>query len=245
VMEIARARMPNSYDFTAGREEPLIPRESVFEVSARGLSDGSILTPADPSEIADVAAAIVAGGHDAVAVMLLNSYRDPGLEAEVAQLFAEALPDLPVTPSAAIWPEMREYERALVTCMNSYVHPLMDAYFERLQRRLSGLVVAAPFYITANNRGSVSPATARARPADTVLSGPASVVVAASSAAPALPPLGLVRLRRPSPHISLPPPPPLRSTPAPAHPPSRASPYLRHWPRHSPLPASTTTLRTA
>ena len=109
VMEIARARMPNSYDFTAGREAPLIPRESVFEVSARGLSDGSVLTPADPGEIAAVADAIRAGGHEAVAVMLLNSYRDGTLERQVAGLLAKALPGLPVTASCDIWPEMREY----------------------------------------------------------------------------------------------------------------------------------------
>ena len=69
VMESARARMPNSYDFTAGREVPLIGRESVFEVSARGMSDGTVLTPADPAEVVEVAAAIEAAGHDAVAVM--------------------------------------------------------------------------------------------------------------------------------------------------------------------------------
>ena len=56
VMEIARARMPNSYDFTSGREAPLIPRESVFEVSARGLSNGTVMAPSNASEIAAVAA---------------------------------------------------------------------------------------------------------------------------------------------------------------------------------------------
>ncbi|MEM1428090.1 MAG: hydantoinase/oxoprolinase family protein [Pseudomonadota bacterium] len=189
VMEIARARMPNSYDFTAGREEPLIPRESVFEVGARGLSDGSVMHAADPEEIAATGRAIAAGGHDAVAVMLLNSYRDPMLEAEVAAALAEALPGLPVTASAAIWPEMREYERALVTCMNSYVHPLMESYFDRLKDRFAGLGVTAPVYITANNAGSVSLVTAQDRPIDTVLSGPASGVLAATRTAPDQPSL--------------------------------------------------------
>lgn len=187
VMEIARARMPNSYDFTAGREAPLIPRESVFEIGARGLSDGSVMTPANPDEIAAVAAKIAREGHEAVAVMLLNSYRDPMLEAEVASHLADALPGIPVTPSASIWPEMREYERALVTCMNSYVHPLMESYFERLQKRFAGQGINAPIYITANNGGTVSLETARARPVDTVLSGPASGVLAATRTAPDAP----------------------------------------------------------
>lgn len=189
VMEIARARMPNSYDFTVGREAPLIPREAVFEIAARGLSDGSVMTAAEPDEIAEVARSIADAEYDAVAVMLLNSYRDPALEAEVAGQLARALPGVPVTPSAAIWPEMREYERALVTCMNSYVHPLMETYFKRLQTRFAGLGIAAPIYITANNGGTVSLDTARARPVDTVLSGPASGVLAATRTAPDTPSL--------------------------------------------------------
>ena len=183
VMEIARARMPNSYDFTVGREAPLIPRESVFEVSARGLSDGSVMTPSSPSEVAAVAAEIRQGQHEAVAVMLLNSYRNNALEAEVAALLSAALPGLPVTASASIWPEMREYERALVTCMNSYVHPLMSSYFKRLRTRLAELGISAPVYITANNGGTVSLETALARPVDTILSGPASGVLAATRVA--------------------------------------------------------------
>ena len=189
VMEIARARMPNSYDFTLGSDETLIKREAVKEIGARGRSDGSVLSAADPEEIAAIAREIAEADYHAVAVMLLNSYRDPGLEAEVARHLAQALPGVPVTPSAAIWPEMREYERALVTCMNSYVHPLMETYFERLQTRFAGLGLTAPIYITANNGGTVSLDTARARPVDTVLSGPASGVLAATRTAPEAPSL--------------------------------------------------------
>ncbi|MEM0906931.1 MAG: hydantoinase/oxoprolinase family protein [Pseudomonadota bacterium] len=183
VMEIARARMPNSYDFTAGRETPLIPRESVFEVSARGLSDGSVMTPADPDEIALVARQIAAADHDAVAVMLLNSYRDGALEREVAGHLAHALRPTPVVASADIWPEMREYERALVTALNAFIHPLMARYFDRLRERLEEIGITAPLYITANNGGTVSLETARARPVDTILSGPASGVLAATQVA--------------------------------------------------------------
>ena len=183
VMEIARARMPNSYDFTAGREAPLIPRESVFEVSARGLADGSILSPVDPDEIVAVADEIREGKHQAVAVMLLNSYRDGTLEREVASKLGVALPGIPVVASTDIWPEMREYERALVTCMNTFIHPLMNGYFSQLESRFATLGVTAPVYITANNGGTVSLETARDRPIDAILSGPASGVLAATHVA--------------------------------------------------------------
>ncbi|MEM7023170.1 MAG: hydantoinase/oxoprolinase family protein, partial [Pseudomonadota bacterium] len=180
VMEIARARMPNSYDFTAGRETPLIQREAVFEVSARGMADGTVLRDADEAEVAELAERIRAGGFAAVAVMLLNSYRDGTLERRVADLLRTALPDTLISASCDIWPEMREYERALVTAMNAHIHPLMKAYFDRLEERLADLEVRAPIYITANNGGTVSLETARARPIESVLSGPASGVLAAT-----------------------------------------------------------------
>ncbi len=180
IMEIARSRMPNSYDFTAGREPPLVPREGVFETTARGRSDGTVIRGADRAEIAALAERIAAGGFEAVAVMLLNSYRDGALEREVADLLKEGLGDLPVTPSAEVWPEIREYERALVTCLNAYIHPIMDDYFGKLAERFHALGVTAPIYITGNNGGTISLAAARARPIETVLSGPASGVLAAT-----------------------------------------------------------------
>lgn len=183
VMEIARARMPNSYDFTAGREAPLVPREAVFEVSARMLADGSIYRPLDPTEIAKVAREIEAGGYEAVAIMLLNSYKDPTLEHGLRDGLRAHLPVMRITCSHDLWPEMREYERALVTAMNAYIHPLMGQYFDALADRLAKLGITSPLFITANNGGSVGVASARERPLETILSGPASGVLAASRVA--------------------------------------------------------------
>lgn len=178
VLEIARIRLPSSYDVTAPREAPLIRRDLVFETSARMRSDGTVIAPVDPSEIAEIATSLRARDVDAVAVMLLNSYRDPTLEIAVADLLREALPGVLVTESGVVWPEVREYERCLVAGLNAYIHPLMRSYFDRLEARISDNGIAAPIYITANNGGTLSLETARERPIDTVLSGPASGVVA-------------------------------------------------------------------
>jgi N-methylhydantoinase A len=179
VLELARLRLPSSYDFTQPREVPLVPRRLMFEVPARMRSDGAIEREPDEAELAALAARIAAAQVDAVAVMLLNSYRDAGLETRVADALRAALPGVLVTESAVLWPEVREYERALVAGLNAYIHPLMGGYLERLRGRVAGLGVRGPIYITANNGGTLSLPTARARPIDTVLSGPASGVVAA------------------------------------------------------------------
>ena len=179
VLEIARLRLPSSYDFTEPREVPLVPRRLMLELPARMRSDGSIEREPTEAELADLAARIAAAKVDAVAVMLLNSYRDPKLERLVADALRRHLPGLLVTESAVLWPEVREYERALIAGLNAYIHPLMGAYLDRLRTRVAGLGVRGPIYITANNGGTLSLDTARERPIDTVLSGPASGVVAA------------------------------------------------------------------
>jgi N-methylhydantoinase A len=178
VLEIARLRLPSSYDVQAPRETPLVPREKMFEVDARMRADGSIDSAPSAAALAELAAALAAAKPDAVAVMLLNSYRDASLEHQVAHALRPLLPGIPVTCSADLWPEVREYERALVAGLNAYVHPMMEAYFSRLAARVEKLGVRGPIYITANNGGTLSLETARARPIDTVLSGPASGVVA-------------------------------------------------------------------
>jgi N-methylhydantoinase A len=180
VLEIARLRLPSSYDFTVPREAPLVPRRLMFEVPARLRADGRVEERPDRTSLDHVAAAIAAARVDAVAVMLLNAYRDPTLEREVADALRTRLPGLPVTESSLLWPEVREYERALVGGLNAYIQPLMTAYLDRLKARVEALGVRGPIYITANNGGTLSLETARARPIDTVLSGPASGVVAAT-----------------------------------------------------------------
>ena len=180
LLELARLRLPSSYDFTEPREVPLVPRDLVFEVDARMRSDGSILKPLDMAEVNNLAQQLGAAKVEAVAILLLNSYRDASLEAELGALLRKRLPGVLVTESGLIWPEVREYERGLVAGLNAYIHPLMTRYFDRLKARVDGLGIKAPVYITANNGGTLSLETARARPIDTVLSGPASGVVAST-----------------------------------------------------------------
>lgn len=180
VLEIGRAQLANAFSFALQKEEPLVPRRLVLETSARLTRAGTVHAGADDAELAAMAATFREAQVDAVTVMLLHSYANPEFEQDVARRLGEMLPGIPVTASAAIWPEQREFERCLVALLNSYVQPLMDSYLRLLQERVTGLGIRAPIYITANNGGTLSLQTARERPIDTILSGPASGVVAAS-----------------------------------------------------------------
>ncbi|MDP6803818.1 MAG: hydantoinase/oxoprolinase family protein [Rhodospirillales bacterium] len=183
VLEIGRANLAHTQDFTLKKEEPLVPRDKIFETSARVLADGAVRTPVADAELSQIAESVKLSGIEAVAVQLLNSYMYPDLEHEVAEGLRSRLNGVPVTESATIWPELGEFERALIAIMNAYVQPIMDDYLTRLMARVKAAGITAPIYITASNGGTVSVETARARPVDTVLSGPASGVVAALRAA--------------------------------------------------------------
>ncbi len=179
VLEIGRSRMPSSLNFHARKETPLVPRARVVELAARLNAKGEATRLPDDAALDEAAAALRAHAPDAVALMLINGYVAPEVEAGIAEALAARLPGIPVSSAAAIWPEIREYERTLVACMNASIQPLMLRYFDRLAGRLAEQGVTAPVFVTASNGGSLSLATARSRPVETLLSGPASGVMAA------------------------------------------------------------------
>ncbi|HEY8368740.1 MAG TPA: hydantoinase/oxoprolinase family protein [Thermodesulfobacteriota bacterium] len=179
VLEIGRARMPSSFDFTVGKETPVVPRDRVLECGTRIGPDGEPVSEADEREVEALADAVRSAGVSAVAVMLLNSYVHADPERDLVRRLAARLPGVPVVASADVWPEIREYERALVTVLNAQITPLMDGYLGRLGDRLAAAGIRATVFVTASNGGVLGLATARARPIDTILSGPASGVTAA------------------------------------------------------------------
>lgn len=177
VLELSR-RMPREYDYRQELAEPLVPRERVVEIDARLNAHGEITADPDDAELDRVAERLRLLNADAVALTVLHSYLRPEFEADVAQRLAERLPDVPVSVSAGIWPEIREYNRTSVVVLDSYISPLMGQYLTHLQKGLLERGVQAPLYITASNGGSLGVAAAAQRPVDTILSGPASGVTA-------------------------------------------------------------------
>ncbi len=179
ILEIARCRMPSSFDLHADKEVPLVPRARVIEIDARFDRAGRLSREPDAAELDRVAQEIAALNLDAAALMLINGYADPETEGRIAAALSDRIEALSITSAATIWPEIREYERTLVACLNAYIQPLMDAYFNRLTKGLERIGVTAPLLVTASNGGSLSVGSAVARPVETILSGPASGVMAA------------------------------------------------------------------
>ncbi|MFD7025908.1 hydantoinase/oxoprolinase family protein, partial [Promicromonospora sukumoe] len=184
VLQIARARMPRSFDLHATPGRPIVPREHVLEVAHRFAADGAAVGDGvDDAELARLVERLTTLAPEVVAVSLVGGYAAREAEQQLADRLAAAL-DVPVTSAAAVWPEAGEYERTTLALLDAQITPLMTGYFTALRERLARLRVDARVYITTSNGGSVSIESAMRRPVQTVLSGPAGGVSAAATAWP-------------------------------------------------------------
>ncbi|MDB5940772.1 MAG: hyuA, partial [Ramlibacter sp.] len=123
VLELRRIRVPRLYDPQYERPEPLVPRERRFELDERIAADGTVLQALGDAEIARAVALCREHALEAVAVCFINSYRNPENERRLGEVLRRELPDVYVSLSVDVLPEMREYERTSTTVINSYVGP--------------------------------------------------------------------------------------------------------------------------
>jgi len=182
LLEIQRLRLASPVNFTATRPLPLIPRYRVGEVTERILADGSVDTALDHGELVREAARLVEReGAEALVISFMNAYRTPAHELEARKVLGERFTGVHVTCSHEVWPQIREYERTMVAILSAYVRPRVDQYLGRLERELGGAGVRVPLYITKSNGGVTTARDARQATAETMLSGPASGVIGATS----------------------------------------------------------------
>lgn len=159
---------------------PLIPRSLSFELDERMDAKGTVLRPADPDEIRRLARVLRAEGAESVAVALVHSYRNPKHEETVAEILAQELPDITVSLSTRVLPQIREYERTSATAINAYVQPLVRDYLDDLTAGLADRGCSAPLLVVTSSGGTISAETAKDFPVQLVESGPAAGVVFAS-----------------------------------------------------------------
>ena len=181
ILYIGRHRLPDVFNFFTAMPEPLVRRAHVIEVPERALADGSIALPVDRAMMIKVVEQLRQQKIEAVAIGFLHSYRNPTNERDAKLLLGELAPDLYVSLSSEIWPQMREYERTLIGVMNAYVGRRMTTYFGDLQSDLADkLGVKAPLLSTKSNGGVMTAAEAALRPTETLMSGPAAGAIGAA-----------------------------------------------------------------
>jgi N-methylhydantoinase A len=178
LIEIGRTRrnIPALFVPTFVRPKPVVERKHRFEVVERLAADGTVLVPLDRTSAERALDAAQAAGVDAIAVCLLHAYVNPAHEREVADVAKGRLPNVPVSCSADVVAEYREFERFSTTVLNAYLQPLMDRYLAALEERLVASGYAHGVLTVGSSGGMMTTDTARRLPIRTIFSGPAGGV---------------------------------------------------------------------
>ncbi len=180
ILEMGRVRMPSPFDLMGERTKSLVERANVKDVEGTVTPFGEVRQDIQAREVRSVISELLENDVKSCAVCLLNSYVNPALEQEVGSILKESCRQLYISVSSDVWPEIREYERAVLCVLDAYVKPVIDEYLATLSGDTERLGLATQVYITRSDGGMMTTASARQRPIDTLLSGPASGVMGAS-----------------------------------------------------------------
>ncbi|MEJ2589230.1 MAG: hydantoinase/oxoprolinase family protein, partial [Deltaproteobacteria bacterium] len=177
VLELGREIRYAPYDIFAEFPQPLIPRRFRFEVDERIRSDGKILKAIDEAEVKELVRRMVKMGIESIAVCLINSFENPNHELVIKGIIEEEAPDMSVSISYEVLPQIREYERTSTTATNAYVKPLTGKYLERLSKRLRSIGFDGRLFIMLSSGGITSIDTAAQFPVRIIESGPTAAVI--------------------------------------------------------------------
>ena len=122
----------DQYDLNIVLPEPLVPRHLRLPMPERLDNEGNVLLPLDVGAVRALVPVLRRERVESIAVGLLHAFVNPAHERRVRDVLAEELPDIPVSLSSEVSPEMREWERFSTTVANAYVQPLMARYLRGL-----------------------------------------------------------------------------------------------------------------
>ncbi len=178
VLELGREIRYAPYDIFAEFPKPLIPRRFRLEVDERIRSDGTVLRPLDPEDAREVVGKLIEMGVESIAVCLLNSFENPTHELTIKEILQKESPDISVSISYEVLPQIREYERTSTTVTNAYVKPLTGRYLTKLSERLESIGSEGKLFIMLSSGGITSVETAAEFPVRIIESGPTAAVIA-------------------------------------------------------------------
>lgn len=184
VLELGRRTRPSSYGLR-GWFEPLIPRERRLEVPERMDAEGEVVVPLDESSFRDAVRTLVEQDCESLVIHFLHSYINPAHERRALELAKALWPNRYVTAGHTVLSEYREFERGVTAAVNACVQPILDRYLRRLAEELKARGFASDLLVMQGNGGTVRAALAADAAVNTVMSGPASGVIASAYCAAA------------------------------------------------------------
>ncbi len=176
VIEMRTENRFDQYDLNLKISPPLIPRQHRYPVRGRIDSEGRELQALDEYEVEKLVGKILASNFESVAIGFIHSYLNSSHEMRAMEIIQSALPDLPISVSAEVAPQMREYPRFSTVCANAYVRPRIERYLTRLEELLKEEGAVCPAYVIHSAGGLISFETAKEFPVRLIESGPAGGV---------------------------------------------------------------------
>ncbi len=180
VLELGRRTRPQPYGLK-GQFEPLISREYRLEVPERIDADGNIVISLDEDALRSAIQQLIEAGVESLVLHFLHSYKNQAHEARALEIAKEMWPNRFVTAGYEILSEYREYERGTTAAINGAIRPVLDRYINRLQDELTRQGFAHDLLVMQGNGGSISSRIVAESAVNTVMSGPASGVMAAAA----------------------------------------------------------------
>lgn len=178
-LEVGRRTRPKPYGMT-GTFQPLVPRDLRLEVPERMTAQGDVVIPLDEAALRTAVTRLRDQGCEALVIHFLHSYANPAHELAAGRIAREIWPNDYVTMGHALLSEFREYERGTTASVNAAVQPILDRYVRRLQTELTKTGFGRDLLVMNGNGGTVSAKLVATDAAKTIMSGPASGVMAAA-----------------------------------------------------------------
>jgi len=183
VIEMRTESRFEQYDLDLTLPPALLPRNCRYVLDERMDADGGVLIPLGRADIETLVDELAHANYDSIAVGLLHAYANNAHEKMIAQVLAEKLPNVMVSLSSEVSPQMREYERFNTTIANAYIKPLMKSYLGRLKDRLASEGANCPVFMMHSGGGIMSLENAAEFPVRLVESGPAGGAIFAADIA--------------------------------------------------------------
>jgi N-methylhydantoinase A len=182
-IEIRHENRFEQYDVNIDLPPPLVPRRLRFPVRERIDARGRVLVPLDEAALAQLADRLAVDGIESIAIGFLHSFTNPAHERRAGEILAARLPDVTITLSSEVSPEMREYERFSTACANAYIQPLISRYLANLETLLHREGFVCPLFLMLSGGGLTAVETAIRFPVRLVESGPAGGAIFAGEIA--------------------------------------------------------------
>ena len=178
ILELGREKRYDAYDIFSEYPEPIVPRSDRAEIDERLTFDGRVLKDVDEKEVVTLIEKFKKDGIESIAVCFINSYENAVNEKRIKEIIEREAPELFLSTSFEVLPEIKEYERTCTTAVNAYVKPITYWYLNKLVKRLGTIGFDGKFFIMLSSGGITSVETAKDFPVRIIESGPTAAVIA-------------------------------------------------------------------